>query len=266
MVRQMSIKKSLAHAAMQGVCMVAMTACAAHGEAQSGHESSMAEKSAPSERVTFDRVVAVVNRQAILKSDLDGEMQLSVLDPSTNVREKMSEKSALERLISRTLIEQQIQQEYQQTTQPGADEIAARLHEIRTQLPACVRADCKSDSGWAAFLKQHGLTPEQVQDYLRNRIEILGFIELRFRQGIRITPEEIETYYQGTLLPQYPSGEKPPPLQQVSSRIEEILLQQRVNAMFDSWLSNLRKQGQIEVFDPRLETADASDSQGATKE
>jgi len=43
-------------------------------------------------------------------------------------------------------------------------------------------------------------------------------------------------------------------------------LQQRVNAMFDSWLSNLRKQGQIEVFDPRLETADASDSQGATKE
>ena len=42
----------------------------------------------------------------------------------------------LERLISRTLIEQQIQQEYQQTTQPSADEIAARLHEIRTEAPA----------------------------------------------------------------------------------------------------------------------------------
>ncbi len=60
-------------------------------------------------------------------------------------------------------------------------------------------------------------------------MEILSFIELRFQQGIRITPDEIETYYTGTLLPQYPAGEKPPPLQQVSSRIEEILLQQRVN-------------------------------------
>jgi hypothetical protein len=251
---------------MQWVYMVAMLGCVIPALAQGDDRNAKAAGGSESDRVTFDRVVAVVNRQAILKSDLDGEMQLSVLDPSTNVREKLSEKSALERLISRTLIEQQIRQEYQQTAQPKAEEIAARTQEMRTQLPACVRADCKSDSGWAAFLKQHGLTPEQVKDYLRNRIEILGFIELRFRQGIRITPEEIETYYQGTLLPQYPAGKKPPPLQQVSSRIEEILLQQRVNALFDTWLSNLRKQGQIEVLDPGLETADASDSQGATKE
>lgn len=265
MVRQ-RIKRAVARAAMRFVCMAAIAVCAVPAVAQLGDKSSTADNGSASDRVTFDRVVAVVNRQAILKSDLDGEMQLSVLDPSTNVREKMSEKSALERLISRTLIEQQIQQEYQQATQPKPEEIAARLLEIRTQLPACVRADCKSDSGWAAFLKLHGLTPEQVQDYLRNRIEILGFIELRFRQGIRITPEEIETYYQGTLLPQYPAGKKPPPLQQVSSRIEEILLQQRVNALFDNWLSNLRKQGQIEVLDRTLETADASDGQGGTKE
>ena len=50
---------------------------------------------------------------------------------------------------------------------------------------------------------------------------------------------------------------------QVSSRIEEILLQQRVNELLDNWLSNLRKQGQIEVLDPALETADAKDNGGA---
>ena len=98
------------------------------------------------------------------------------------------------------------------------------------------------------------------------RLEVLSFIELRFRQGIRISPEEIEAYYKDTLLPQYPVGETPPPLQQVSSRIEEILLQQRVNALFDTWLENLRKQGQIEVLDPALETATANGNPGATKE
>jgi hypothetical protein len=89
---------------------------------------------------------------------------------------------------------------------------------------------------------------------------------MRFRQGIRITPDEIETYYKETLLPQYPAAQTPPPLQEVSSRIEEILLQQRVNQLFDDWLANLRKQGQIEVLDPALETALANSDQGATKE
>ncbi|MGA7243069.1 MAG: SurA N-terminal domain-containing protein [Terracidiphilus sp.] len=216
--------------------------------------------------VTLDRVVAVVNRQAILESDLEDEMQLSVLDPSTNVQEKMTEQQALEQLISRALIQQQIEQDYLQATEPKPEEIASRLHEIRTELPACVRADCKSDAGWKAFLAKHDLTPPQIENYLRMRLEVLSFIELRFRQGIRITPEEIEAYYKDTLLPQYPVGEAPPPLQQVSSRIEEILLQQRVNALFDTWLENLRKQGQVEVLDPALETATANGNPGATKE
>jgi hypothetical protein len=216
--------------------------------------------------VRIDRVVAVVNRQAILESDIEDEMQLSVLDPSTNSTKQMTQQEALERLISRALIQQQIQQEDLEATKPKPEEIAARIEEIRAELPACVRANCKSDAGWKAFLAHHVLTPAQVENYMRHRIEILNFIELRFQQGIRITPEEIETYYSGTLLPQYPAGEKPPPLQQVSSRIEEILLQQRLNVLFDNWLSNLRKQGQIEVLDPSLETAEAASETGAAKE
>lgn len=214
----------------------------------------------------IDRVVAVVNRQPILESDIEDEMQLSVLDPSANANEKMTQKAALERLISRALIQQQMQQEDLEATEPKAQDVAARIEEIRIEVPACVRADCKSDAGWKTFLSHHELTQAQVESYLRYRMEILNFIELRFREGIRIAPEEIETYYTGTLLPQYPAGQKPPPLQQVSSRIEEILLQQRVNVLFDTWLSNLRKQGQIEVLDPALETTDAAGDPGATKE
>lgn len=214
--------------------------------------------------ITLDRVVAVVNRQVILESDLEDEMQLSVLDPTTNGNAKDTKQQALERLISRTLIQQQIQQENIPAAEPTAAQIATRLKDIRTELPACVRADCSSDAGWNEFLAHHELSAARVDKYLRTRLEILSFIELRFRQGIRITPEEIESYYRETLLPQYPSGQTPPPLQQVSARIEEILLQQRVNALFDTWLSNLRSQGQIQVLDSTLERASADD--GASKE
>jgi hypothetical protein len=44
----------------------------------------------------------------------------------------------------------------------------------------------------------------------------------------------------------------------VAPRIEEILLEEQVNVMFDNWLDNLRKQGNVEVLDPSLESSDAT--------
>ena len=246
--------------------MILVLSCVASVYAQAPEPAVSTESlsSETSGAITLDRAIAVVNRQVILQSDLEDEMQLSVLDPTTNGNAKDTTQQALDRLISRTLIQQQIQQENIPASVPTTAQIAARIKEIRTDLPACVRADCASDSGWNTFLARHELSPERVDKYLRTRLEILSFIELRFRQGIRITPEEVENYYRETLLPQYPAGQAPPPLQQVPARIEEILLQQRVNALFDTWLSNLRSQGQIQVLDSTLERAAADD--GASKE
>jgi peptidyl-prolyl cis-trans isomerase SurA len=208
--------------------------------------------------VVLDKVVAVVNNQAILASDIDHEIRLSVLDPNRGGMGILTPTHALDQLIGRALIQQQIRQQDLQSTEPGNAEVAARLTEMRTELPACVREHCATDAGWQAFLSAHGLTAGEVETYLRYRLEILSFIEQRFRQGISISPEEIETYYRKTLIPQYAKGEAIPPLDQVSSRIQEILLQQRVNALFDDWLSNLRKEGEVEVLDPALEGPDSS--------
>ncbi|HUA91503.1 MAG TPA: hypothetical protein VL991_02990 [Terracidiphilus sp.] len=208
---------------------------------------------APSSGVVLDRVVAVVNRHAILASDLDDEIRLSVLDPNS-AGISLTRQRALEQLISRTLIEQQIGQEDAQAAQPSQAEVDARLSEIRKELPACMRENCATDAGWNAFLTAHDLTAERVVSYLRYRLEILRFIEQRFRQGIRISQQDVATYYHDTLLPQYPQGQTAPPLDQVAPRIEEILLQQQVNALFDSWLTNLRQEGDVEVLDPSLES------------
>jgi hypothetical protein len=215
---------------------------------------------APAEPVILDRVVAVVNNQAILASDLDDEIRLSVLDPGGGGLGVLTRERALDQLISRTLIQQQIRDEDMQSVEPSAAEVDARLAEIRREIPACVRQNCASEAGWRAFLAAHGLTAERVLAYLRYRIEILRFIEQRFRQGIQIPPQDIQTYYNETLLPQYAKGEAIPPLDQVAPRIQEILLQQRVNVLFDGWLENLRKQGEIEVLDPSLELPAAQGS------
>jgi peptidyl-prolyl cis-trans isomerase SurA len=203
--------------------------------------------------VVLDRVVAVVNKHAILASDINDEIRLSVLDPNLVGQGVLTRQGALEQLISRALIEQQIREQDMQAIEPSQDEVNARLDQIRKQLPACVHEDCATDAGWKAFLLAHGLTPERVESYLRYRLEILSFIEERFRQGIQISPQQIDSYYNDTLLPQYAAGETVPPLDQVAPRIQEILLERQVNVLFDAWLTNLRGQGDVEVLDPSLE-------------
>jgi peptidyl-prolyl cis-trans isomerase SurA len=214
-------------------------------------------QSPPVEPVVLDHVVAVVNNQPILWSDITNEIRFAVLDPE-EVNGTITPQHALQQLISRTLIQQQIRQEDESAASPSDDEVKVRESEVRKELPACVRMDCASDAGWQAFLKKNGLTAEQIEDYLRLRLEVIRFIEIRFRQGIRISPEETQAYYRDKLLPQYPKGTQVPPLSSVSSRIEEILLEQQVNVMFGNWLDNLRKQGDVEVLDPSLDPSTQS--------
>ena len=204
---------------------------------------------------TLDRVVAVVNNHAILLSDIDEEIRLSILDPAGQNSGTLTPQHALEQLISRALIQQQMRQEDIQAAEPTQSQVDTRLKELRTELPACVHANCATDLGWEAFLGTHTLTQEQVDTALRYRLQILSFIELRFRQGISVSDQEIAAYYHNTLLPLYAKGEERPPLEKVSPRIQEILLQQKVNVLFDDWLRNLRTQGDVEVLDPSLEKA-----------
>lgn len=222
-------------------------------------------QSVPAQSVVLDRVVAVVNNQPILSSDVDDALRLSVLDTGSEAG-TLTRARALDELISRDLIRQQMRREEIVAATPTQAEVDARLSEIRAQLPQCEKANCATLTGWEAFLAARGLTEERVESYMRNRMEILRFIEQRFRQGNRVSPQQVETYYRDTLLPQYAPGVQPPKLEAVAARIEEILLQQQVNALFDDWLKNLREQGDIEVLDPALESARAGAAAGGAEE
>jgi hypothetical protein len=210
----------------------------------------------------LDSVIAVVNNQVILASDLDFEMRIFKLLPIGSRRDLTPARS-LERLTTRALIEQQILQQDPQGMDVSGKELRDSLEELRQNLPACKQHDCSTEAGWASFLATLGLTPDRVADYWGRRIAVLRFIELRFRSGIRITPDEIAAYYKDTLVPKYARPEDAPPLDKISPRIQEVLLQQRVNVLLNDWLKSLQDQGQVEILDPALRKPDAEDDSGA---
>lgn len=194
-----------------------------------------------------DRVVAVVNQDPVLDSDLDEERRLTAFEPITDPTGAFSRGRGLQRLINRTLILQQSKIQGQPAIADST--VTAELDQLKQQLPACRQAHCETDSGWQQFVASHGFTVGELTDLWRQRMEVLQFIELRFRGGIRISPEQIDTYYKQVLRPEYKrQGVLAPKLDVVSDRIREVLLEQQVSSLLNDWLKSLRAQGSVRIM------------------
>jgi peptidyl-prolyl cis-trans isomerase SurA len=227
----------------QAPAPAAQTATA--GQANQAGQAGLANQADPG--VVLDRVVAVVNGDLILESDVDEERRFEAFQPFTRGGEVFSRGDALRRLIDRTLILQQAR------LQPGddvtEDEVKAQLDKLRKEIPACRAVHCETDAGWEKFVAAQGFTLDELNQRWKERMEVLKFIEMRFRMGIRIPQADIETYYNKTLLPQYAKQNVPAPkLDAVSDRIQEILLQQQVGNLLDEWLKSLRAQGSVRLI------------------
>jgi peptidyl-prolyl cis-trans isomerase SurA len=215
----------------------------------------------PKGAVVLDHVVAVINGSVILASDVDEEMKYAVLQPLSINPANNTPRRALQRLIDRDLILQQMKSGLPLPPASPA-EVQLRLNEVRRIIPECARFHCDTDAGWQAFLKSKDLTEKQVEEHWAERIEILNFIQSRFGSGVRITPAEIKDYYEKTFLPRFRAagGIAAPSPESVSSRIQEVLLQQRVSSLLLEWLQSLKSEGSVSILDPAYGTVGTTGS------
>lgn len=203
----------------------------------------------PRNGILVDQVIGVVNGDLILESDVEEERRFGIFQPFTSPTGNFSRAKAIERLVDRDLILQQAR--LQPDDQATLTQAKAELDVLRKQIPACKQYQCETDAGWQRFVVAQGFTLPELTERWRVRIEVLNFVEQRFRAGIRIDPAEIKTYYDTSLLPEYASEKvKPPPLDTVSERVQEVLLQQRVSALLSDWLLQLKAQGSVRMIRP----------------
>ena len=218
----------------------------------------------PQRTAVLDRVVADVDGQAILASDVDDEMRFSALQPGVEPPEDNTPQRALNRVIDRTLIDQQ------RALQPGVAVVSQKdvdqeIDTMRKQISAAANTDCESDAGWMAFLAQHGFTPAEIEARMRERLAILKFIDVRFGVVVQVSNADVRNYYQQVLTPELKQDKAPlPELRIVAPRIREILRQRQVSKLIDEWLQSLRAEGHVQILDPAYAEVGSHD-EGATK-
>ncbi|HEU4416421.1 MAG TPA: SurA N-terminal domain-containing protein [Candidatus Angelobacter sp.] len=195
-----------------------------------------------------DRMVAVVNKHVILQSELDQAARVELLMQGKPIAMlAQSDRSAiLERLIDRALLDQQIANPEELAPTPA--ELADRNRELRQSVLGSAVAD---NARWNAALASYGLTQQDLDEQLTAEVRILRFVDLRFRGLVRVEKDDIAAYYQDKFLPEVRKrNAAEPALAEVSARIEQVLAEQRVDAMLADWLKTLRAQAHIEKMLP----------------
>jgi peptidyl-prolyl cis-trans isomerase SurA len=205
-------------------------------------------KAGPGQGVVLDRLIAVVNGDVILESDVEEERRFEEVQPY-RAAVRFTRDRIIERLIDRALILQQAALQPEDAV-PDKD-LDDQLATVRKDIPACKQYHCETEDGWKRYLGDHGFTEAEFSARWRQRMQLLKFIEVRFRNGIRITDDEIKAYYEKTMLPEYVKRNvTPPKLETIQKRIEEVLLQQEVGALLQDWLKSLRAQGSVRTISP----------------
>src|SRR5262249_36111089 len=172
----------------------------------------------------LDKVVAVVEGHVITLSDLRNERairtQLGEKAPDTN-------KALAKDLIDQYIIERQI------ADYPNIDvmdaEVDAELQTLNVR------------------------TSDPLRTAVRRRIRMRKFFDVKFRQLIRPTDDEIRKYYEEVFVPEARTRglQSIPPLSdpEMAAAIRENVIQESVNHELDVWLEAMRRRSNIEVLE-----------------
>lgn len=193
-------------------------------------------------QATIDRVVAVVNKRVITQSDWDQQERFEALVNGRAPESVDFSAASLDRLVDQQLMREQI--EHVRFEPLSADQIAAQVASVRKQIAASL-----DNTQWRALLAKYSLSEEEFAGRVAAQIEVMRFVDLRFRPSVHVESESVETYYKQSLVPELmKAGSKEdtlPSLQDVEPKIRGILQEQKLNEMLRMWLTSLRSQGRI---------------------
>jgi hypothetical protein len=172
----------------------------------------------------IDRMVAVVEGHVITQSDLRQEREVRTL---LGEKAATDDSALIREMIDNYLIERQ------SSDFPGAD-----------VAPEEIDAELKNSA------PQAGTATPAIRAAIGNRIGMRKYFDLRFRQFIRPTDEDLQKYYNDVFVPEAKNrGLSPiPPLAQITDAIRNNVVQEQMNHEIDVWLEAIRARSNIEVF------------------
>jgi peptidyl-prolyl cis-trans isomerase SurA len=198
-----------------------------------------ATPAASGKAVLQDRVLAVVDEDPILASDVERVIRLGLEQPNPGEADERFRRRVLDALIDQRLQFHEIDRfNFEQVP---VDEIQKRVAEIRARFP--------DEAAFQKALKEVGLDPKGLRQLVARQLLVLTYVDERLGARVFVGPDDITRYFRETLTPEMAKqGRQPPPLEEVREDIRETLKQQKMTQEMASWTQELRKKADIVVY------------------
>jgi len=229
----------LAAALGLGLALAGAAAPAPRQGASAAPAAPAAPASGRGREVLKDRVVAVVDEDPILASDIDRAVVVGQLQPKPGESPRAFQRRVLDELVAQRL-------RFHEIDRFGLEQVP--VDQIERQV-AEVRARFKDDATYRQKLKEVGLDEAALRQLMARQLEVLAFVDERLGPQVFVGLDDITAYYKNVLTPQVQQQHLPaPPLEDVRDKIREVLRQQRLTEEIDRWTEELRRKANIAVY------------------
>jgi hypothetical protein len=190
---------------------------------------------------TVDRIVARVEGDIILLSEM---RELAAYQQLID-----GHSQPLMELVNALVEQWVVRMEAQEASFPAvpAADVDAEVKRIQSTF-----ADAQA---YRERLVAAGLTAEALRRMVGQQLYLERYLDYKFRPAVQVSDEEIAKYYEDDLAPALRSrGETVPPLDQVTDRIREVLVQRGITEQANTWFDETKSRLQIEIdFSPATE-------------
>jgi hypothetical protein len=186
-----------------------------------------------------DQIVITVNGNALLLSDWDEEVRYEALMSGRAVGAvtPRDREAALNRMVDQELLREQM---HAADFKPASrDEVNKYVEDLRSQYE-----HDHSGRTWSAALLDYGFDETTIRLHVELELNQLRLVDERLRPSIEIDPAAVKAYYQEKVASQT-SAAQSVSFENSKDKIHELLVQEKMNQMLDSWLDSLRSQARI---------------------
>jgi len=204
--------------------------------------------SAASAQTVADKTVATVtngaraNPDLITYSDIVWQLALEpepIFDPRPGSQQLSR---ALKTLEDQLLILQEARKLPLAPTAEAQKEFEDQVKQRRDELAQIIGPRALQER-----MARVGLTSDQLNAILRDRVTIDRYLDFRFRAFVLVSAQEISDRYEQTYRSQRNSGKLVPTLDQDRERIERVLTEEKIAEQIGKFVDDLREQPGTEI-------------------
>lgn len=183
-----------------------------------------------------DRIVAVVDDDPVLASEIDQAIGLGLAERREGESDDTLRRRVLDDIIAQRLRFHEVDS-FGFTAVPVA-QIEAHYAEIRARFP--------DPASFAARLAELGLDESALRQLVARQLMVLTYVEERLGARVLVEIDDIRSYYQTTLREQMAAKNQPlPPIESVRESIRALIKEQRLNDEIARWTEDLRRRADV---------------------